>query len=1050
MNLRRGFLTMALSLSGLLLLIGGITWAALSAFNRSTELERLRQSSLALMSETRHEVDLLGRLVHSFVSTAEPRYLHYYYDILAIREGSKARPENLSPAYWDNVIAGTKPYTLPAGNQAITLLELTQQLKFDNHEQAIVSRILLLTEGMKQIEQVAFAATQGLYDPSKAEFVSETSPQHEFANKLLHQADYLTLRADLAIAVEELSSQVDARTQSSLAHATQLLEKWITASLVMLVLTVLWLIYGYFYLRRNLLKPLTALHRTATALAGKSYDERVGHIRGVDEVITLATTIDGMAAAIEADIGQREITQRELSEARARAEVATEAKSIFLANMSHEIRTPMNAILGMAYLALKSGLPARQHEQVNKIHNAAKSLLCILNDILDFSKIEAGKIRLENIPFELEEVVRNALSMIQEQAGAKHLELILNYRVIHGKARYLGDALRLGQILINLLSNAVKFTSHGHVALDIEEIATGDELTTLRFAIQDTGIGMTPEQVERLFQEFSQGDGSTTRKYGGTGLGLSISKRLIEAMDGKILVESEVDRGSCFTFTLAFRRLSEPDTVQSHPLLQRALVVDDHPLSRENMARLLQQLGCTVVDKAADGKEALDKLQCAQRLGQAYDLLLLDWLMPGLSGRETLNELHRQNIPLPTRSIVVSAQDPSLLRDEVAGLGVFEVLQKPLLPEMLSTRSVPRLISSPAEVPLAAPAKPLAGMRILVVDDDEINRHIANELLRDWGADVVLDVDGSAAVARLLAQPAGHFDLVLMDLEMPRMNGHAATQRLRADARFATLPILAMTAYAVGRDLDQALREGMNGHIPKPFDPDKLLAILASYAPVNIAVEIPAPVTNDGPQSIKLPPSILALRELDILALSRRFHGKDEFLVRMFQRFAVEFSEFSTSLRNSIARRDTESATRQAHSLKGIAGTLGMLRLQKLALEAESSLRQTGEISAVQESELGLELAQIIIAINQIDSTAKTTAETFDPQETQSMLLLLRQHLSEADGETEALWTNHKARFAGIFSPSEMARIERAISNWNFDEALAALSLSTPRNEANS
>ena len=1049
MNLRRGFLTMALSLSGLLLLIGSITWAALNAFNRSTELERLRQSSLALMSETRHEVDLLGRLVHSFVSTAEPRYLHYYYDILAIREGSKARPENLSAAYWDNVIAGTKPYALPAGSQAITLLELTQQLKFDDREQAIVNRILLLTESMKQIEQVAFAATQGLYDPSKAEFVSETAPQHEFANKLLHQADYLTLRADLAIAVEELTSQVDARTQNSLAHATQLLENWITASLVMLVLTVLWLIYGYFYLRRNLLKPLTALHRTATALAGKSYGERVGRIRGVDEVKTLATTIDGMAAAIEADIGQREITQRELSEARARAEVATEAKSIFLANMSHEIRTPMNAILGMAYLALKSGLPVRQHEQVNKIHNAAKSLLCILNDILDFSKIEAGKIRLENIPFELEEVVRNALSMIQEPAGAKHIELILNYRVIHGKARYMGDALRLGQILINLLSNAVKFTSHGHVALDIEEIATSDELTALHFAIQDTGIGMTPDQVERLFQEFSQGDGSTTRKYGGTGLGLSISKRLIEAMDGKISVKSEVDRGSCFTFTLAFRRLSEPDTVQSPPLLQHALVVDDHPLSRENMARLLQQLGCTV-DKAADGKEALDKLQRAQHLGQAYDLLLLDWLMPGLSGRETLNELHRQNIPLPTRSIVVSAQDPSLLRDEVAGLGVFEVLQKPLLPEMLSTRSVPRLISSPAEVPLAAPAKPLAGMRILVVDDDEINRHIANELLRDWGADVVLDVDGSAAVARLFAQPAGHFDLVLMDLEMPRMNGHAATQRLRADARFATLPILAMTAYAVGRDLDQALRGGMNGHIPKPFDPDKLLAILTSYAPAHIPLETPAPVTNEVVQSIKLPPSILSLRELDTLALSRRFQGKDEFLVRMFQRFAVEFAEFSTSLRNSIASGDKESATRQAHSLKGIAGTLGMLHLQKLALEAESSLRQTGEIGAVQESELGLELAQTIIAINQIESVAKTTAETFDPEETRSMLLLLRQHLSEADGETEALWTNHKARFSGIFSPSEMARIERAISNWNFDEALAALSLSTPRNEANS
>lgn len=1051
MNLRRSFLTMACSLSGLLLLIGGITWAALNAFNRTIELERHRQSSLALMGEIHHEVELLGRLVSSFVSTADPRFLHYYYDILAIREGVKARPDSLPAAYWDEVIAGTKPYSLPPGSSAITLPELTQKQAFDPREQAIVSRILLLTEGMKQIEQVAFAATQGLYDPAKNEFVSEAPPQRGFANKLLHQTEYLKLRAELALTVEELASLVDTRTLASLVHAAQLLKNWITASLVMLVLTILWLVYGYYHLRRNLLKPLTALHRTATALADKSYDERVGRIRGVDEIKTLATTIDSMAAAIEADIGQREITQHELSEARARAEVATEAKSIFLANMSHEIRTPMNAILGMAYLALKSGLPARQHEQVDKIHGAAKTLLVILNDILDFSKIEAGKINLENTPFDLEEVARNALSMVQEQAGEKHLELILDYRTPQSPARYMGDALRLGQILINLLSNAVKFTSSGHVALAIEEKEQHEGMARLHFTIQDTGIGITPDQIDRLFQEFSQGDGSTTRKYGGTGLGLTISKRLVEAMGGEISVKSEVNRGSIFTFTIDLP-LPSSDEPDASPILlnaRRALVADDYPRSRESMVRLLQQLGCPLVDTASDANDALAKIQSAQRDGRPYDLLLLDWLMPGLNGREILEQLRSRQIPLPARSIVISTQDPSLLREEVSKLGIAEILQKPLLPHMLCPRSPPPLAPSAPMGSLKGAVKPLAGMRILVVDDDAINRHIADELLRDWGAEVVLDINGEAAVTTLCALPADHFNLVLMDLEMPVLNGHAATQQLRAMPRFTKLPILAMTAYAIGRDLEQALREGMNGHIPKPFDPDKLLTTLSSYATANAPVDILTPSTLEPRQKIRLPPSILSLPELDIAALSHRFHGRDEFLIRMFQRFALEFADFGASLRQNLASGGIDSATRQAHSLKGIAGTLGLSHLEQLARTAEHSLREEGEISALLESELGLELFRIVSAIKQIEAPATLASGTFDAQETQTLLARLRQRVAEADGEAEFLWTTHKTRFAGIFTPSEMARIERAISNWNFDEAQAALSRSTPENETN-
>jgi signal transduction histidine kinase/CheY-like chemotaxis protein len=1050
MNLRRGFLTVATSLSGLLFIIAGITWAALNAFNHATEQEQHRQNSLTLMSDVRHEVDLLGRLVNSYVSTADPRFLHYYYDILGIREGSKFRPENLPPAFWDQIIAGSKPYLLPAGPQALSLVMQTHKLEFDAQEQAIVSRILTLTEQMKRIEQVAFAATQGLYDPEQDEFVSETKPQREFANQLLHRADYLKLRADLALTVEELSNLVDTRTQSSLTNATRLLENWIIASLGMLALTLLWLIFGYHYLRRNLLKPLTALHQTATALAGKAYNERVGKIRGVDEVKTLATTIDGMAAAIEADIGQREITQRELGEARARAEVATQAKSIFLANMSHEIRTPMNAILGMAYLALKSGLPARQHEQVNKIHGAAKTLLGILNDILDFSKIEAGKIELESTPFALEEVTRNALGMIQQRASEKQLELILHYPNPIDSCQFMGDSLRLGQILINLLSNAVKFTETGHVALRIEETVIDADNVQLSIAIEDTGIGMTPAQIEQLFQEFSQADGSTTRKYGGTGLGLSISKRLVEAMGGEIKVTSVVDRGSCFAFSVNLPRsaVTPNNACPTQFTSRRALVVDDYEPSRASMAGLLCQLGWTTVDTANCGNDAVARLQSAAEHGESYDLLLLDWLMPGLSGREVLDTLHARQIPLPARSIVISALDASLLRDEVAALGIPEVLQKPLLPDMLShPQALNELQLPPALGYVENHEQPLAGMRILVVDDDSTNRLIADELLRDWGAEVVLETDGAAAVKTLFAHQPEHFNLVLMDLEMPIMNGHAATQHLRADPRFAELPVLAMTAYAVGPELELALNEGMNGHIPKPFDPDELLALLCAYQrkpKSQAAIEKPGAAGD-------MPAQLLAIPELDLAALNHRFQGRSAFLRRMLHQFSADFGNFTQAQQDFLLRGDTESALRQAHSLKGLAGTFGMARLQRAALAAEHVLRIDGTLPQTVEQVLSEELSVVLAAISQLDQPANADkVKHADAQEARLLLARLRHFLEEADGEAENLWANHKAQFSTLFSLSEIARIDRAISNWDFDQALAALLRSTPKIEKKS
>ena len=1051
MSLRKAFLAVSLSLTGMLLLIGAVTLGSLSAFNQANAVARHRQESMALMNEVRQEVDLLGRLVSSYVNTANPRFLIYYYDILAVREGSKPRPENLPAAYWEQVIAGAKTYVAASNGQLQPLVERTSRLGFDSSEQALVQQVHQITEQMKETEQIAFAATQGLYDLAKQEFVSEAEPQREFASQLLHEAPYLSLRADLAVAVASLSAMVDQRTSNNQAEVALSLRNWIISAIFLLLATCGVLAVSYRYLQKHLLDPLGMLHRTALALSAKSYGERVGDVRGVEEVQSLATTIDSMAAAIEDDLGQRESAQRALTEARARAEVATEAKSIFLANMSHEIRTPMNAILGMAYLAMKSGLPPRQHDYVAKIHAAARSLLGILNDILDFSKIEAGKVVLEAAPFDLEAVVQNALFMVQQRVESKRIELILDYRLPRDFPMLIGDQLRLGQVLINLLSNAVKFTETGYVRLDVREIKRETALSTICCRVEDTGIGMTPAQVGQLFQEFIQADGSTTRKYGGTGLGLSISKRLAQAMGGEIRVKSEVDRGSCFDFIVPLPTAQHRALAVDEGLVtcHRALVVDDYPMALESMVGILQQMGCPQVDSATSGPEALTKLQAAHASGRPYDLLLLDWIMPGMSGSEVVDQMQQRGLPLPLKTVVVSAADISLLRAEVTQPGIFDVIQKPLLPSVLR-----RLCGDLAASKVGTLAERavqhggvLSGMQILLVEDNEINQQVACEILQSWGASVDLAANGQLALDLMLTKEPAYYAAVLMDLEMPVMNGHEATLRLRADSRFRDLPIIAMTAHAASLERERANAEGMSAYVIKPFEPDDLLAILLPYLRQSLPPLSPGKPERSFAEA-RYFEALSALPEVDGAVVLRRFNGRIPSLARSIHRFVDEGRGFVSKLRLAIGQGDLETARRQVHTFKGLAGTFAMTQLQCAAIELEQAIK-SGIVEPVKELaalEMLLEPLLDKLAALQLDEHAEGAGEPLSASTPAQVLAMLRRYLGEGDGEAEVLWNSQRAALASLYTPLQLARIERAISQWNFEEALVAL-VKTPETE---
>lgn len=933
---------------------------------------------------------------------------------------------------------------------------LSIELAIEREDYTSLARTIEVTTSANDFEYVAF-----VQQDEEGVSVFAVNPSTIDSTEVLQRA-----RADLMYEQRAVNSEalkgyiVVAASRTRLDAQIAKLNQPLYQALFLLVVVALSVLA---YVVRSVSQPVRNLTMVANALRDERYDIPIVSTWRATEIDQLTQALGQLRDSLQ-DLKARNAEFSDgLRRAQLVADEANQTKSAFLANMSHEIRTPMNAVIGLAYLALKTSLTDKQRDYVAKIHTAGNSLLGIINDILDFSKIEAGKLDIESVDFNLEDVMRGVTTVTSQKAYDKGLEFLVDIPNTV-PVDLIGDPLRLSQVLTNVINNAVKFTERGEIHLKASVVEhIGDKEAMLRFTVRDTGPGMTREQCAKLFQPFTQADMSTTRKHGGTGLGLTISKTLVEMMNGEIGLESEPGVGTTFFFTVRMgignatdRRTMVPEAM--HRL--RALIVDDNPVAREILTESLSDL-VAVVDAVSSGAEALAAVRQYNANDTApYDVVFMDWRMPGLDGLETARLLRAETGLVAQPAVVmVTAFNGEEVKEAAGALNLDGFMVKPVSKSMVIDTLV-TLFASPSEtgaqradVSYDSDIDRCAGARILLTEDNEINQQIAIELLEGAGAHVTVANNGREAVNHLNANPTA-YDVVFMDLQMPVMDGHQATITIRDDARFAALPIIAMTAHASLDERNRCLDEGMNDHISKPISPAILFETLEKYyAPSRAAavraaraaavVADPAVVAESAPTVAPVAaeelPRVEGLQVDEGLA---RVAGNKKLYLKLLRQFVVQEADAGARIGACLSSDDRNTAERLAHTVKGVAGSLGAAAVQAAGGVLEKAIGDgvDAEGCAPLCDALAHELTTLIALLGPTYAAAPVAlasapAAPFDPVTGRPIVERMLQRLADFDADAADDLDTHRDVFRALLGNDGFAAFEGHVQGYALGDA---------------